>query len=155
MELPLPPEGSLERQEFQLIGNCRISAKGKFKHPIEVKLGTDEQTPTCYIIRYPSHQSHFDSYAVVQPEVACDQQGQGWAEFSMLESATALGRELSPQFRLGPEVSRRHCLVRLSVQEKGDLIEIDNFGRNGLRVGMHPDDLARQIEPFDPYDIVD
>jgi hypothetical protein len=144
-----PPERTFERREFELAGSQQVTAWGEFTHPIELRLGHDEQTPLCYIVWYPSRDSRLNTYAVVQPEVAYERQGQGWCEIDW-RTAAKLGREVSPQFRLGPDVSRRHCRVASTNQEEGRIIEIENYSRNGLLVAMHPDDVFREVEPFDP-----
>ena len=67
-----------------------------------------------------------------------------------------LGRGISPQFELGPDVSRQHCLLAANgiseVDGDSNVLEIENYGRNGLRVLVHPIDLEGDVHPFDPKD---
>jgi hypothetical protein len=146
------PEGVVERKEFELFGHQRLPIRIDFTEPIELRLGRDEQTPACYLIRNLSHLSH-DTFAIIQPETVRRYPGRGWAtpRFSLIK----LGREASPQFELGPDVSRMHCLVAPYDAREGEVaeaLEIESYGRNGLRILVHPDDLAGEIERFTPDD---
>ena len=155
-----PPEPVVERTEFELVGNYRVQVKPEFQHPIELRLGRDERTPTFYLIQYPTHRLPIPTYALSQPEVIRTCPGRGWVEFGRpaveMESLVQVGRGISPQFELGPDVSRRHCLVSSwgtsEVDGNTDVVEIENYGRNGLRVLMHPDDMEGVPHPFDPTD---
>lgn len=143
------PEGVEERREFELVGNYRLSVRDEFREPIELRLGRDERTPTFYLVRRPStlHLPHRWDYAVVQPEVVRAYPGRGWVESSEVVVAH-LGRGLSPEFELGPDVSRHHCLIARHDTDDRTVLEIENWGRNGLRVLAHPDDLVG-VEPFE------
>lgn len=65
-ELIRPAEPIIERTEFELHGHQRIPVRVDFREPIELRLGRDEQTPLCYLIRYPSHRG-YEQWGVVQP----------------------------------------------------------------------------------------
>ena len=149
------PEGVDQRTEFELVGNYRLNLRHDFREPIELRLGRDERTPTIYIVRRHSRlmiADHWD-YGVVQPDVIRAYPGRGWVKENSDAIVANLGRGISPQFELGPDVSRHHCLIGCSVADQGTFIEIENWGRNGTRVLVHPDDLAReikQVEPFEP-----
>jgi hypothetical protein len=145
-------EGVDERTEFELVGNRRIQVKLEFEHPIELRVGRDEQTPICYLVRNPWHLGR-GGYAVVQPEVVRSHPGRGWIEFGGVgkRQLGKVGRLVSPELELGPDVSRRHCLIATTkLDECGEIVEIENYGRNGLRVLVHPDDLTGTIHEFDP-----
>jgi hypothetical protein len=151
-----PVEGVHERREFELVGNYRLPIKVDFKHPIELRLGRDEQTPTCYLIRNPSPFEDEGPFAVVQPDVVRRSPGRGWATVGGpesrgfgIEKLLRIGREVSPQFDLGADVSRHHCLITVERAKEDGLLEVETYGRNGVRVVVHPDDLAGEIEPFD------
>lgn len=150
-ELIRPPEGMVERTEFELTGHQRVPVKVDFREPIELRLGRDEQTPTCYLIRNPSHLGREGDFAIVQPEVVRKYPGRGWVEPNLVD-LIKLGREASPRFEFGPDVSRMHCLVAKTTAREGvaEAIEIENYGRNGLRVLVHPDDLVAEAESFEP-----
>jgi|GEM_PF-2392135 len=149
-------EGVDARTEFELTGNYRLPIKTDFKHPIELRLGRDEQTPTCYLIRNPSPFEDEGPFAVVQPDVVRRSPGRGWATVGgpdgrgLTEKLLRIGREASPQFDLGPDVSRHHCLVTVERAKEDDLLEVETYGRNGVRIVVHPDDVAGEVEPFDP-----
>jgi hypothetical protein len=69
-----------------------------------------------------------------------------------------LGRKVSPQFVLGPDVSRHHCLLGYvdtssDLIEDGRAFEIENYGRYGTTVLIHPDDMVEGIETFDPAEL--
>lgn len=59
-----------------------------------------------------------------------------------------LGRGVSPQFEFGPDVSRHHCLIYTHDTDDETVLEIENWGRNGLRALVHPEDLAG-VAPFE------
>lgn len=147
-------EGVHERTEFELVGNHRLPIKVDFQHSIELRLGRGEQTPPCYLIRYPSHLEHEATFAVVQPDIVRRSPGRGWGTVGGRrgDNLLRLGRTVSPQFEFGPDVSRHHCLVTTERAEIDGLLEIETYGRNGVRVLMHPDDLAGEIETFNPED---
>ena len=150
-------EGVEERKEFELLGNYQAQVKEEFQHPIELRLGRDERTPTLYVVRHPSHRVSAPTYAVIQPEVVRAYPGRGWVEFKRWDEAVVqLGRGVSPQFELGPDVSRRHCLLAANgiseIDGLSNVLEIENYGRNGLRILVHPDDLEGDVRPFDPKD---
>jgi hypothetical protein len=150
-ELIRPAEPVIERTEFELHGHQRVPVRVDFREPIELRLGRDEQTPTCYLIRYPSHFDRKDSFAIIQPDTVRRYPGRGWIEPKC--DLIKLGREVSPRFEFGPDVSRMHCLVAETDTREGETakaIEIENYGRNGLRVLAHPDDLMGDAEPFMP-----
>lgn len=139
-------EGVDARTEFELVGNYRLFVAPDFQHPIELRLGRDEQTPTCYLIPKPWNRK-YGEFVIVQPDVFRADRRRGWVEFGgSHESLAVLGRLVSPQFELGPDVSRRHCLVAVGtspVDGNSDVLEIESYGRNGLRVSVHPDDIVR------------
>jgi hypothetical protein len=142
------PEGVNERTEFELVGDYRLSVRAEFQHPIELRLGRDDETPTFFLVRQPARDSwrRWD-YAVVQPEVVRAHPGRGWVEGSV-DVIAYLGRGLSPQFELGQSVSRHHCMVAEHDTEDERFVEIENWGRNGMRVLVHPDDFV-DIQPFE------
>lgn len=151
------PEGVEGRKEFELFGNYQVQIKEEFQHPIELRLGRDERTPMLYLVRYPSHRASAPTYVLTQPDVIRSCPGRGWVELRRFQEAVAqIGRGISPQFELGPDVSRRHCLVAANgiseVDGNSNVLEIENYGRNGLRVLLHPDDLEGELHPFDPVD---
>jgi len=69
-----------------------------------------------------------------------------------VETLLRIGRDASPQFELGPDVSRQHCLITVERLREDGLLEIETYGRNGVRVLVHPDDMAGEIESFNPDD---
>jgi len=141
------------RTEFEIVGNYRLPIKADFQHPVELRLGRDADTPTCYLVRNPSPFEDEGPFAVVQPDVVRRSPGRGWAtvggRFGM-ETRLKIGRDVSPQFDLSPDVSRLHCLITVERMHEADLLEVETYGRNGTRVLVHPDDIAGEIEPFDP-----
>jgi hypothetical protein len=153
-------EGVDARTEFEMGGNYRLLITPDFRHPIELKLGRDEQTPSCFLIPKPWNRKFSDEYVIVQPEVFRADRRRGWVELgdAVMTSHVGLGRLVSPQFELGPEVSRRHCMVAIGaspVDGRSHVLEIESYGQNGLRVSVHPDDLVQgmtvpSIEAFDP-----
>ena len=155
VEFEAVPEPLRERKEVKLTGHTRLVVKADFRHPIELNLGQDERTPVFYLLRNPSPRRIADiPYVIVQPDTVSTEGG--WAEFGgPARVLTKVGRHASPQFELGPEVSRLHCLI---AEHTGDFdlpeLEIENYGRNGTRVLVHPDDLLRE-EAFTPdkYDL--
>jgi hypothetical protein len=153
-------EGVDARTEFEMVGNYRLLVTPDFRHPIELKLGRDEQTPACYLIKKPWNRKFSNEYIIVQPEVFRADSRRGWVELgdAAMTNHVGLGRLVSPQFELGPDVSRRHCMVAIGtslVDGNSDVLEIESYGRNGLRVSVHPDDTVQGltvpgIEAFDP-----
>lgn len=143
-------EQIIERQEFELNGSLMATVKAEFRHPIELRFGCTDETPPCYLVRYPwTEAPQHQRYAVVQPEVIPSVDQRGWLEFGAgLNGGVRLGRGTSPEFGFAPDVSRKHCLMWETSNEEGCFIEIENYGRNGMRVIAHPDDLARKVEPF-------
>jgi hypothetical protein len=146
-----PPEDVVERKEFDLPGHQRVPVRVDFSEPIELRLGRDEGTPTCYLIRRASHLDRKGTFAIVQPDTVRRYPGRGWVEPNLVD-LIKLGREASPQFEFGPDVSRMHCLVAKTIAREGieEAIEIENYGRNSLRVLVHPCDLLAEVEPFTP-----
>lgn len=148
------------RTEFEMVGNYRLLVAPDFQHPIELKLGRDEQTPACFLIPKPWNRKFSNEYVVVQPEVFRADCQRGWVELgdAVMANHVGLGRLVSPQFEFGPDVSRRHCMVAIGtspVDGNSGILEIESYGQNGLRVSVHPDDLARgmtvpSVEAFDP-----
>ena|SRR4249920_3212122 len=142
-------EGVDARTEFELVGNYRLLVKPDFQHPVELRLGRDEQTPTCYLIPKPWNRKYGDQYVIVQPDVFRADRRRGWVEFGTgSTNHVGLGRLVTPQLDLGPDVSRRHCLVAIGtspVDGNSDVLEIESYGRNGLRVSVHPDDIVRGL----------
>jgi hypothetical protein len=144
------------RTEFELVGNYRLLVTPDFKHPIELRLGRDEQTPACYLIKKPWNRERSDEYVILQPDAFRADRRRGWVELDSRRMAK-LGRLVSPQFELGPDVSRRHCLLAVGtspVDGNSDVLEIESYGQNGLRVSVHPDDIVRGmtvggVEAFD------
>lgn len=151
-------EGVDARTEFEIVGNYRLPIKADFQHPVELRLGRDGQTPTCYLIRNPTPFEDEGLFAVVQPDVVRRSPGRGWATVGGpavsggIEKLLRIGREVSPQFELGPDVSRHHCLITVERVDEDDLLEVETYGRNGIRVVVHPDDVAGEVESFDPED---
>jgi len=147
------PERPQERKRVELTGYSRIAVKADFRHPIELHFGQDERTPIIYLLRNPSPRRIAEvPYVLVQPDTVSPEGG--WAEFGAPDRVLSkIGRHASPQFELGPEVSRMHCLI---AEHDGDddrpELEIENYGRNGTRVVVHPDDLLREVEEFTPGD---
>lgn len=148
-------EGVGTRTEFELIGNYRLPIKADFQHPVELRLGRGARTPACYLIRNPSPFEDEGPFAVVQPDVVRRSPGRGWATVGGrfgVETLLRIGRDASPQFELGPDVSRQHCLITVERLREDSLLEIETYGRNGVRVLVHPDDMAGEIESFNPDD---
>jgi hypothetical protein len=146
------------RTEFEMVGNHRLFVKPDFQHPVELRLGRDEQTPTCYLIPKPWNRKYDEQYVILQPDVFRADRRRGWVEVGTgSTNHVGLGRLVSPQFDLGPDVSRRHCLVAVGtspVDGNSDVLEIESYGQNGLRVSVHPDDIVRGmtvggVEAFD------
>ena len=150
-EFEAVPERARERKEVELTGYTRIVVKADFRHPIELHFGQDERTPILYLLRNPSPRRIAEvPYVLVQPDTVSPEGG--WVEFGApARVLTKIGRHASPEFELGPEVSRMHCLI---AEHTGDHdrpeLEIENYGRNGSRVLVHPDDLLREGEEFTP-----
>jgi hypothetical protein len=144
------------RTEFEMVGNHRLFVAPDFKHPIELRLGRDEETPACYLIPKLWNRERGAEYVIVQPDVFRADRRRGWVQFGS-GSMAKLGRLVSPQFELGPDVSRRHCLLAVGtspVDGNSDVLEIESYGRNGLRLSVHPDDIVRGmtvggVEAFD------
>jgi hypothetical protein len=149
-------EGTHKRTEFELVGNYRLPIKVDFQHPIELRFGRDDQTPTCYLIRNPTPFEHEGPFVLVQPDVVRRSPGRGWATLGgptpdgLTKDLLRVGRAVSPQFDLGPDVSRHHCLITIECAKDYDLLEVETYGRNGVRVLLHPGDLAGKIDSFDP-----
>jgi hypothetical protein len=146
-----PPENVVERKEFDLVGHQRVPVRIDFSEPIELRLGRDAGTPSCYLIRRPSRLDRNGVFAVVQQKLFTENPGRGWVEPNLVD-VLKLGREASPGFELGPDVSRMHCLIAKTVQREGfdEALEIENYGRNGLRVRVYPEDLLGEVESFEP-----
>jgi hypothetical protein len=145
------PEDVVERREFDLIGHQRVPVRIDFSEPIELHLGRDAGTPSCYLIRRPSRLDRNGVFAVVQQKLFAENPGRGWVEPNLVD-LIKLGREASPEFEFGPDVSRMHCLIAKTVQREGfeEALEIENYGRHGLRVLVHPEDLLGEVESFEP-----
>lgn len=143
-----PPEELRERKEFELIGHYRLTVREDFRRPIELRLGRDERSPICYLVPYTRW-----SFAVIQPETHQADASRGLATTEGHSAYIALGREASPELALGPDVSRRHCLVaEHDSDEHGRTLEIENYGRNGTRILVDPRDVLIDPVPFEPID---
>ncbi len=144
-ELPHKPEGHYERIEYELVGRQGVPLRRDFKHPVEIRLGRDERTSACYLVKGDRCPQLGAELIVVQPAVVHQDPTRGWAGIGgRFEDTVDLGREVSPQLRLGPDVSREHCFIDMG----HELINIGNLGRNGTRVVVAPDDLGLDIGLF-------
>jgi hypothetical protein len=134
-----------------MAGSSRLPIKVDFKHPVEIRFGRDEQTPSCYLVRNPTRGEHESPFVIMQPEVIRQSPDRGWAKVGdgEREMLLEIGRDLSPQFDLGPDVSRRHCLISIERVEDSGLVEVETHGRNGTRVIVHPDDIGGEVESVD------
>jgi hypothetical protein len=95
-------------------------------------------------------------YILVQPDVlakdprrgwvpigspAPENRGEGWAG-----DLVYIGRQDTPQLRLGPDVSRRHAYISAGFNDCGSYLDLtmDEIESHYARVRIHPDD----IRPF-------
>jgi hypothetical protein len=109
-------EGIYERVEYDLVGPHRLQVKEDFEHPVEIRLGRDERTPSCYLVREPGNESPASEsgFAVVQPSVVHgSQSGRGRCAPAYPLAVVEIGRAESPELVLGPDVSRQHCKIAL------------------------------------------
>lgn len=131
--------------EYELIGRQGLPVRLDFKHPVELKLGRDSQTSSCFLIDASVCPQLRAEYIIAQPDVVRRDPARGWIPIGgYYEKIVDLGREASPQLRLGPDVSREHCYVSIS----RTLIDISTYGRNGTRILMWPSDLAADVDEF-------
>lgn len=126
--------------EFDLYweSHLRLPIRYDFTHPIEITLGDGPLTSPCYLVHGREHPDIRARYLLVQPDVFADDPRRGRVAIGAPgRSEVSLGREASPALRLGPEVSRDHCII----DALGDDLIVEDYSFNGTRVKLHPDDL--------------
>jgi hypothetical protein len=145
------------RVEHQLVGFTRLSLWPDLEYPVELALGVGENlrldvrtdvTPE-FVLRPVDRRDEEEgrSYVLLQPAVFGRKKGTAYLD-ELGGSAIRLGREDTECFDFADDVSRRHLLLRF----RSHSIEIENYGRNGTRVLVHPDDMLGEIEEFDSTD---
>lgn len=135
--------GSVERRatsvRFDLVGCDGVWVKKAFQFPIELCLSPAGSTKPIYLEHGERCRQLGAALVLIQPEVVRLDPSRGWAAVGgRYESWVDVGREVSPQFELGADVSRDHATVSLNE----DCIDIATYGRHGLAIEMTPDDLA-------------
>lgn len=137
------PDG---RSEFFLFGHW--IALYHDPEPIELRLGREPETPTCLIVSASQVPQLGAEFVIVQPEVVSEDLTRGWIPLGGRHGQELrLGRQDSPALRLGPDVSRNHCMV--TVVELG--IEIADDSGNGTVVIARPERRIREW-PGDPFE---
>lgn len=114
--------------------------RADFVGVVELRLGRTSDTSPCYLVRGEVCPQLAADYIVVQPDVMRQDPTKGWVPIGdTYPGDVCLGRRLTPQLRLGPDVSRDHCYIgwsrtMASTSKVPWLMITDGSGRNGTRV---------------------
>jgi hypothetical protein len=147
-----------ERIEFELMlapdkgeGPVSVEIKPDFKHRIELRFGRTSETSPCLLVPGSECPQLGAEYVLIQPDVIAKDPRKGWVPLGGIHAVTPtaldtayVGREESPQLRLGPDVSRHHAEVAFGPNPY-NMLEVRTFQDEGphyVRVSVHPDDLV-------------
>jgi hypothetical protein len=120
-----------------------------FGHPIEFRFGRTRKTSPCLLVHGRECPQLGAEYVLVQPDVIAKDPRKGWMPIGGHWAETQadlvyVGREDTPQFRFGPDVSRCHAYLSQTRTKRGVshlTLAADEGEPRYVRVVVHPDDL--------------
>lgn len=131
-----------------------LDIKPDFRHPVELQFGHTPETSPCLLVRGSECPQLRADYILFQPDVVARDPRKGWVPIGGLHARRSpveermdtiyIGRQKTPQLRLGPDVSRSHAEISLKLKPTHSYLQLhacENFDRY-VHVSMHPDDLA-------------
>lgn len=124
-----------------------------FRHPIAIDFGRTSETSRCFLVHGRECPQLNADYILIQPDVIAKDPRRGWVPIGgqhvlrpeeQAREAVYVGREETPQLRLGPDVSRSHCEIESCRKPGGESLTLTTHSRDEgsyARIIAHPDDI--------------
>lgn len=131
-----------------------LDIKPDFQHPVELRFGRTAETSPCLLVRGSECPQLRADYILFQPDVVATDPRKGWIPIGGIHSRRypveermddiSIGRQATPQLRLGPDVSRWHAEISLKLKPTHSCLQLHAYSNDDryARVSMHPDDTA-------------
>lgn len=151
-----------KRVEFELmLGSMQdgeyveVCIDRDFQHPIEIDFGRTPETSTCFLVQGRECPQLKADYILIQPDVIAKDPRKGWVPIGGMHArrpkeealeTVYIGRDETPQLRLGPDVSRTHASVDFRRKPGIELLTLcADSHKKGFyaRVVAHPEDIEK------------
>ena len=127
---------------------------GGWPPPVEIRLGQTTDSSPLFLDQGRAYEEVCEAagvdpnfaLVVVQPDVMAEDPRRGWAIIPQGEKVR-IGRAVTPQFRLGNDVSRNHLEIENNKWEDPDhVVRIANEDRNPIKVRVDRDYSATDLK---------
>lgn len=144
-----------ERVCYELTDGVGVRLAFNFQSPVEIRAGLTTESSPLFLHRGEDWESlcgavgteSFSPYVLIQPDVMAENPKRGWL---VIDKFQPIGREITPQFRLGRDVRREeHFYLGPSEYPVSLTFEIIGASKNPTRVLVDRNDAPLRYYDLD------